>query len=166
VRLANCNVRDRILAGRTLADYTVDLIQQDARNYINPKQFLQRNLYFFTEPPKSDIASAILDQSVEENLMQHIDSVMATDIVSWTPEGLDARLKAVSAQACQAMPDAVGPKNVKEAQRAWTRTLYHTIRTALMRGSDGPSLTHTMAILGREVCRSRYHDYCPSRHIH
>lgn len=143
----------------------MNLLQQDARNYISPKQFVQRNLFFFTEPPKRDTSSIAEENITEEDVLQHIDSVMATNVMSWTPECLEARLKAVITQAHGTIMDTKGPEEVKELQKAWNRALYHTIRVALMRGSEGPSLVQTMAILGRSVCRSRYQAYYPSRQV-
>lgn len=159
----DCNIRDRILAGRSLRSYTMDLLQQDARNYISPKQFLQRNLFFFTEPPHRDTSSIVTDDIPEQDLLEHIDSVMATDVMSWTAECLEARLRTVIKQAHGSIMDTGDPKKMKDSQQTWNRALYHNMRKALMRGSEGPSLAHTMAILGREVCRSRYQAYYSSK---
>lgn len=127
-------------------------MQKDGRNYVTPKQFVARNVYFFSEPKKQEALGALPHRIKQEDLLGAADGIMATSVVDWTYAELDFRIK-------KAVAGGNGGEDEPDKQRAWTRALYHLMRLALMGGQDGPSLANTMMLLGRDTCQDRYRAY-------
>lgn len=131
-------------------------MQKDGRNYVTPKQFVARNIYFFGEPKKQEALGALTHGIRQEELLGAADGIMATSVEDWTHAQLEVRIK-------EAVTGGESGEGGAEKQRAWTRALYHLMRLALMDGQDGPSLANTMMLLGRDTCRDRYRAYRAER---
>ncbi|KAF2127025.1 glutamyl-tRNA synthetase-like protein [Dothidotthia symphoricarpi CBS 119687] len=131
-------------------EYIQRIIQVDAENYTNANEFLYRNSFFFTSPPKpttstktshddeTDADPKALPHDIPPSARQTLSKVSAS---SWDRENL-----------MQAVRDII---DGRPEGKAGSKHVYHYLRKALTGQEQGMRIYDVMLILGREETLKR-----------
>lgn len=145
------------------------ILWADAQNYTSPDEFISRQVYFFTPPTTSNLASTqyrlILHQLPPEinsevpsstflPLLQTLHDISDQD---WSKAELKSRIASIIDQGsagtieeikkANELPD--GMELESAVKKAWVKMVHGYIRWAIMAGMHGPDGSETMRILGR-----------------
>lgn len=154
------------LSAKPLDDYVHELVLSDAKGYETPERFCERNRYFFEEPQWQPYENDRPDLAPTFVLRNAVELLMSRPSNAWNSEVLAADIKFITRrlaregqngdQSADTEENASTDSSLsKSREKSISRILYDYIRWVLLAGSEGPSLTATMAILGREVCQKR-----------
>ena len=139
------------------------ILVHDARNFINPRQFYERNQFLFfqvdTRESQQALQRILTDARMEHqhkhfanslnNFKEQLGRVLGTDTSKWAAPRLDALIRDASRDCFDQIITADGGPRHQEKQQYifWCRLL----RAAFVAGKHGPGVGATMQILGPET---------------
>lgn len=128
------------------------IARQDARNYITPEGFIERNINFFITPKWQTYECVVPDADLTSKWAA-VERLMSLDSSKWTADALAHEMRTMVNEATN--HDSSPSIDSKTYAVEWNKEFYHCLRWILVDGRQGPGLGHTMAILGRDVCNDR-----------
>ena len=151
-----------ILAARDSPDFAHRIVKLDARNYLSPKQFAQRNALLFTKPDDNELRNAMRklthDVPLHEREVGHVlrrfcDRLRANEKDLEGASNKMPKLVQDGCAICLPRDLAVEDKPASEKQRSalW----YKVLRAALVAGMPGPSVADVMDLWGSEETLAR-----------
>jgi glutamyl-tRNA synthetase len=152
------------------------LVFADAQNYINPTDFIQRNIHFFTPPLVEALAATVPALKLHKIPLQFPDTVskgiitslsqLLTDIdpKKWGGDGIRGSLAYMVSRGVKEVirtsqgDIAIGENGMGEEMKAlklklekgWVKLIHQYLRWALVAGKPGPDSALTMELLGYE----------------
>ena len=136
------------------------VLRVDAVNYTTPKQFLERNSYFFCDEPRKDWIPSPNDHQLKDAIGLLNSTFRAVNPEQWDEKHLKHVFDRVANDMSVQQDQAESPRSGKE--KLILSSVQHFLRWALSGGRPGPRLISTMAILGREVSLRRIEDAASS----
>ena len=132
------------------------VLREDAVNYTTPKQFLERNSYFFCDEPRKDWMHRSNDHQLKDAIGLLNSTFRAVTSEQWDEEHLKHVFDRIANDMSVQWDQKESPRSDKA--KSALSTVQHFLRWALSGGRPGPRLISTMAILGREVSLRRIED--------
>jgi len=153
--------------------YVHSVLCADARNYLTPSNFVDRNTYFFTAPPKSILTRTIPalklhNVPAERHNVAPEDPILFFDEFSqipaseWTSEEIKRIGNLIISQRThRSIEELRSAKAWSEEldlrfQKAWSKFVHQYLRWAISAGMPGPDGAETMSILGRKEALNRF----------
>jgi glutamyl-tRNA synthetase len=150
-------IRQSILNGRRLRDYTASVLRADAKNYSNPAEFLKRNAYFFS-PPK-------LKEATEENakavhlqfdiLRRASHNFSKISDACWGEKSLAEQVEELITSSGSVQRDLKSSKVDLDIYPVTKSSLHQQLRTVVTGGLPGPGMLEILSILGRTATLKR-----------
>ncbi|SLM38327.1 glutamyl-trna synthetase [Lasallia pustulata] len=152
---------DTIVGDRNPRSYIAALLRVDSRHYSTPREFFQRNSYFFYPVnrealdqagmvfPASFLSRISTTDWTVSNIKTAIDDVIATGVAS--SEGPSAMATQGEGNEMPVGRDLSFTPRRKEVSKAVNQYL----RWAVAGGSSGPGIAESMVLLGRDVTLKR-----------
>jgi glutamyl-tRNA synthetase len=152
------------------------LVFADARNYTNPTEFIQRNIYFFTPPSVEVLTETIPSLRLHGIQAPYLDNFSLASVASicqtlrkipdnsWNEDtirrylakmistGLEMTMK--NSEGGVIIGDEVDPLKLN-MEKSWTVLIFQYLRWALMGARPGPESHVTMKLLGKEETSRR-----------
>lgn len=172
-RLVNTDlpVYASIPEGRAREDYVHSILYADAQNYLNPPDFIRRNVHFFTAPTAADLSKSIPALKLHkvppgipympapETLML-LKSLSQLPDEEWKSETIRERISWIIEQGMNLSIAALNEEQGREASwrteelervvgKAWGKLVHGYLRWAVAAGLPGPDGAEMMGILGR-----------------
>ena len=136
------------------------VLHADAVNYTTPKQFVERNSYFFCDEPRKDWMPGPNDHQLKDAIGLLSSTFRAVTSEQWDEKNLKQVFDRMANYMSVQWDQEEGPRNDKG--KSALSSVQHFLRWALSGGRPGPRLISTMAILGREVSLRRIQDAASS----
>ena len=136
------------------------VLREDAVNYTTPKQFLERNSYFFCDESRKDWMPRSNDHQLKDAVGLLNSTFRAVTSEQWDEEHLKYVFDRIANDMSVRWDQEESLRSDKG--RSALSTVQHFLRWALSGGRPGPRLISTMAILGREVSLRRIEDAASS----
>ena len=136
------------------------VLRVDAVNYTTPKQFFERNSYFFCDEPRNEWTTRSNDHQLKDAI-----GFLRSNFKAVTPEQWDEKyLKHVFDRIADEISVRWNQEEGSQSDRGKSAlsSMQHFLRWALSGGRPGPRLISTMEILGREVSLQRIEDAASS----
>ena len=136
------------LRGRPLDGVIPLMLQSEYGPYERPKEFVKSFEAIFASKGHRDTYPTDGEHSPEA-LCIAAGALCFTPAKYWTADVHKANMAALEAPPLETVHDP------KERAKIWRTALNQFMRLALLDGQPGPSIPHTMAILGKDVCMER-----------
>ena len=136
------------------------VLHADAVNYTTPKQFLERNSYFFCEEPRKDWMPGPNDHQLKDAIGLLSSTFRAVTSEQWDEKNLKQVFDLIANHMSVQWDQEEGARS--DEGKPALGSVQHFLRWALSGGRPGPRLISTMAILGREVSLRRVEDAASS----
>jgi glutamyl-tRNA synthetase len=158
---------EAIPAGEARENYVYSILKVDAQNYTTPREFIQRNMFFFHTPQIRKLVAEIPSLKLH-NVPPHINHPASIDTLEafrnfsaevdlgWTAEKIKTMTNFIISRgvaASIATADSARknePKLKPLLEKAWSKVIHKYLRWALFAGQQGPDGAQMMKILGRE----------------
>ncbi|KAK5061285.1 hypothetical protein LTR84_007827 [Exophiala bonariae] len=132
--------------GRPLKDLLENMLRLKSLVYLNPSDFATRLSAFVLGPPK-----VLPDLSIsygQPNMLHHLRVAASTFMLipeeQWTETTHSETLRLLGKS-----PDET------VSGKTWKALLYEYLRWALLGSTSGPPVSHSMEVLGRDICVTR-----------
>jgi len=152
--------------------YVLSVLCADARNYLTPSNFVDRNTYFFTAPPTYILTRTIPALKLHnvpaerhhvapEDPILFLDDFSQIPVSEWTSEEIKrVRNLIIRQRAHRSIEELRSAKAWSEEldlrfQKSWSKFVHQYLRWAISAGMPGPDGAETMSILGRKETLSR-----------
>ncbi|KAL8974778.1 MAG: hypothetical protein Q9197_000986 [Variospora fuerteventurae] len=142
------------LVDNDLKTRLTDVLRGTAKNYTNPKDFFTNYKYFFYDQPPQELHSGDVPEGTRTTLMglwPQLRTVNATfrdvPLEAWTDDSLKEK--------ASTLVDLISSKLKETSSKEIYKIIQMYLRYAVARGSSGPPMHTTMAILGRDTCLRR-----------
>lgn len=173
-RLANTDlpVYGSIQEGQAREAYIHSIIYADAQNYLNPTDFVQRNIYFFLPPTATDLSKSIPTFKLHKvppgipyipapETIMLFQSLFQLPDEEWSSESIRERISWVIEQGVNLSIAASNKEQgrveirrteemEKVVRKAWGKLVHGYLRWAIAAGLPGPDGAEMMGILGRQ----------------
>ena len=152
-------ISENIISGRmSLREYVAEILQDNAKNYETPTDFVQRVSYFF--------GLRILDETTELDSEGRRCVLAATRLEEipadrWLRGVLNDKIRLIIQLLLDVNVGDAGvvPSFEQEVERkGWRKKFNLHLRKLVTGGSPGPGLSETMCLLGRDVVLARISD--------
>lgn len=135
-----------LVGRRNLRDVVAKVLQAEPRSYQSAGEFADKCSIYLDAERVSKI-------DVEDSQFARESSVAALTL-TLIPEN-QWEYDVLSGHINQLIEHGQGQGIDQSTRKRWKMQLYHFLRWALLGGAQGPSITHTMDILGRRTCVDR-----------
>jgi glutamyl-tRNA synthetase len=134
-----------LVGKRKLRDVVANMLQADSLPYRSAAEFAEQCSIFVEVPRLSK--PEVKEVELVNELSVAASTLTLVPDAEWTYQTHAENLKQLDL--------AKGPDADPADRKKWKTELYHYLRWALLDGARGPSIPHTMAILGRDICVER-----------
>lgn len=159
--------------GKEREVYVQRVLEASSSNYTTPKEFIQRNIYFFVAPSietlKETLTSNISthEQSEDskktsfETLLILFNSIQEIELEEWDIQTLRGRLTWIIEQRTELIDKNKMEKleisshsvSREKMEKSWSKFVHDYLRWALCAGKPGPDGVKILLLLGKEnVC--------------
>lgn len=142
------------LVDNDLRTRLTEVLRGTAKNYTNPKDFFTNYKYFFYDQPPQELHSGDVPEGTRTTLMglwPQLRTVNATfrdvHLEAWTDDSLKEK--------ASTLVGLISSKLKETSSKEIYKIIQMYLRCAVARGSSGPPMHTTMAILGRDTCLRR-----------
>lgn len=157
-----------------IKEYLPKLLKEDARNYTNATEFIERNKYFFETPDRQSILDSKPSVSLNqvprgvrnlpssEGLASAVSFLQHITEEDWSANTIRICINSIVETKTEESLDEVSRYSKldekltkRQATDAWSRLIYRYLRWALNASRPGPSDASLMEIIGREETLKR-----------
>ncbi|RKF72809.1 Glutamate--tRNA ligase, mitochondrial [Golovinomyces cichoracearum] len=173
-KLEDLTTYSKIPPGESRRNFIQQVLQADSSNYTNPKEFIDRNIYFFVAPSKKTLSQNMsskikIYESHDSNevdietLLILFRTINEIDLDEWEIEILRKRVNWIIEQRTEIITgseiEKVGIssdlKSRKETLKSWSKFVHEYLRWALCAGKSGPDGITILFLLGKENVSER-----------
>ncbi|KAI1005754.1 hypothetical protein K3495_g2464 [Podosphaera aphanis] len=172
----NFSTFTKLPPGEARESYVKRIVEADANNYVNPQNFVSRNIYFFVSPSPSTLrknmpkvfelntTSPGTIQSNIEQLLVIFRIIQEIELDEWSIEKLRNTLNSIvelmtnlsqEDQTSVATEESGPLAKCAAVSKSWSKFVHEYLRWALCAGKPGPDGISILLLLGKATVSER-----------